>query len=336
MPRVYRERLTKTSPMFTSVISQGYTHANYTFGAYPMNDSVHQLAPGSFVAAGLVHGRVEKVTDDGQVLITHYTPVRNGWEPSLKKSNYKINALTKIDDLKSPEAGTNRIRIVNRSSEHAEMIIYSDIGDDGWMGGLSAEEFSKQLSAIGDVKNLDIRLNSAGGSVFDGLTIYQRLKQHTAKVHVFVDGLAASIASIIAMAADEITVYNTSTVMIHKPWTFAGGSADDFASTIARLDAAEGQMVGIYADKTGLSADHIKRLLTAETWMTGEEALELGFADNFDESTSAMAAAVKPDFNKQWFAHAPKQTISNTELSETICRAKAQSVSLLSRSRSVA
>ena len=301
-----------------------------------MNDSVHQLAPGDFVAAGSVHGQIERVTDDGQVLVTHYTPVRNGWESSLKKANYKINALTKIDELKAPSSATTRMRVINRGESSAELILYADIGD-GMFGGISAKEFSDQLSAIGDVKNLDIRMNSAGGDVFDGITIANRIQQHTANVRVFVDGLAASIASVIAASANEVIVYNSSTIMIHKPWTITGGDADKLKSIIARLDTAEGQLTAIYARKTGLDESHIKRLLKAETWMTGEEAVNLGFADRMDsDMPQALAAAIKPNFDATWFAHAPKQTISNSELSETICRAKAQSVSLLSRSRSVA
>ena len=301
-----------------------------------MNDPALPISQGDFVAAGAVHGQVERISDDGQVLVKHYTPVRNGWEASLKKANYKINALTKIDELKSPDSATTRMRVVNRGESSAELIIYADIGE-GWFGGISSKEFSDQLSAIGEVKNLDVRLNSAGGDVFEGITMYNRLNQHTANVRVIVDGLAASIASVLAMAADEVVVYDASTVMIHKPWTFAGGDADDFQSTAERLDLVEGQMVNIYAQKTGLDESHIKRLLKAETWMSGEEAVNLGFADRLDsDMPQALAAAIKPNFNKQWFAHAPKQTISNSELQETIRRARGQSMSLLSRSRSVA
>ena len=188
-----------------------------------MTEVIPKLSIGDFVATGQVHGQIERITDDGQALITHYTPVRNGWEPSLKRANYKINALTKIDALKAPEGANSRMRVVNRGESSAELILYADIGE-GWFGGISSKQFSDQLSAIGEVKNLDVRMNSAGGDVFEGITMYNRLNQHTANVTVTVDGLAASIASIIAMAADEIVVYDSSTVMIHKPWTYAGGS----------------------------------------------------------------------------------------------------------------
>ena len=295
--------------------------------------ATHTLAPSDFVVSGNMHGQIERISEDGQALITHYTPVRNGWEPSLKRANYKLNALTKIDELKAPEGASTRMRVVNRGESTAELIIYADIGE-GWFGGISSKEFSDQLSAIGDVKNLDVRMNSAGGDVFEGITMYNRLKQHTANVRVIVDGLAASIASVIAMAADEVVVYDASTVMIHKPWTFAGGDADDMRDKAAQLDLVEKQMINIYTQKTGLDETHIKRLLKAETWMSGEEAVNLGFADNLDsDMPQAMAAAIKPNMNAKWFAHAPTQPISNPELQETIRRARGQSLSLLSRSR---
>jgi ATP-dependent Clp protease protease subunit len=164
--------------------------------------------------------------------------------------------------------------------------------------------------------------------------MYNRLKQHNARVTVYVDGLAASIASIIAMAADEIVVYASSTIMIHKPLTYTGGNAEQLQEVINRLNLVEGQMLDIYVSKTGLDREHVKNLLSAETWMTSEEAIHLGFADRLEATTQSMAAAVgKPNLNKPWFSHAPKAQANQTVSLETIRRAKAQSASLVSRSR---
>ena len=223
------------------------------------------------------------------------------------------------------------MRVISRTKDTAEIVIYADIGE-GWFGGISSKEFSDQLSAVGDVKNLDIRLNSAGGDVFEGITMYNRLLQHSARVTVYVDGLAASIASIIAMAADEIVVYESSTFMVHKPLTYTGGNAEQLQEVINRLDLVEGQMLDIYANKTGLDKDHIKNLLSAETWLTAEESIHLGFADRLEETTQSMAAAVgKPNLNKPWFAHAPRT--NDTVSPEIVRRAKAQSASLVSRNQ---
>jgi len=293
--------------------------------------STTNLAPGDFIASGAVHGKVESISDDGQVLVTHYTPMRGGWEASNRRANYKIQALTRIDALTPPENASTRMRVVSRAADSAELIIYADIGE-GWFGGISSKEFSDQLSAIGKVKNLDVRINSGGGDVFEGITMYNRLKQHDAKVTVYVDGLAASIASIIAMAGDEIVMYESSTVMIHKPLTYVGGNSEQLQEVIARLDLVENQMLDVYVAKTGLDRKHIKDLLSAETWMTAEEAVNLGFADRVEETTYAMAAAVKPDMNKKWFAHAPAPLPVESVSPEIVRRAKAQSASLVSRS----
>jgi len=290
------------------------------------------LAVGDFVATGNIHGRVEKVTED-QILVATYKRIHGGWEATNIKSNHKPGQLTKITALQEPEAQHTRMRVVNRGESRAELILYADIGDS-WFGGISSKEFSDQLSAIGDVKNLDVRMNSGGGDVFEGQTIYNRLKQHSAKVTVYVDGLAASIASVIAMAADDIVAYDTSTFMIHKPLTFTGGNSEDLQEVINRLNMVEEQMLDIYVGKTGLDRQHIKNLLSAETWMTGTEAVEMGFADRMEESSQAVAASISQPFDRKWFGHPPvTNQIPDEQLSETVRRAKGQSLSLVSRSR---
>src|SRR5690606_2669129 len=146
------------------------------------------------------------------------------------------------------------------SSIEAEIIIYAGIGQDFWGDGsmVSAKNFSDELKKISDgVKTLNIRLNSPGGDVFDGIAIYNRivdwkLKKKDRKVNVYIDGCAASIASIIALAGDDVQMGEGALYMIHLPWTFAWGNRMDLDNTINRLMDVEEQMLNIYSKKSGM------------------------------------------------------------------------------------
>ena len=102
-----------------------------------------------------------------------------------------------------------------KAGDEAEILIYEDVGE-GWFGGVTAKQFADELKALGSVKTINLRLNSAGGDVFDGLAIYRRLVDHPAKIVSHIDGLAASIASVIAMAGDEIRISESGFLMIHN------------------------------------------------------------------------------------------------------------------------
>lgn len=188
----------------------------------------------------------------------------------------------------------------NKTSDEVEIVMYGAIGASFWEDSISASQFSKELDKAKDAKVINLRLNSAGGDVFDGIAIYNRLKQHKAKVVVYVDGLAASIASIIMLAGDEIVLGEGSLVMIHKPWTMAYGNSKDLEGVIERLDDVETQLVSIYTKKTGLSRDEIKAMLSKETWMDATEAIELGFADStYNNEYQVAASANVPWINKR-------------------------------------
>jgi ATP-dependent Clp endopeptidase proteolytic subunit ClpP len=187
-----------------------------------------------------------------------------------------------------------------KSATHAEIIIYADIGAS-MFGGLSSREFATQLRELGDVANLDVRINSGGGDVFEGVAIYNLLAQHPSKVTVYVDALCASIATVIACAGDRIVMAESGDWMIHEPWTLAVGNAEDLREQIARLDAISDKIVNIYAARTGLDTDEIERYMEAETWFTADEALSLGFVDEVVAS-KRMAASYRRD----WFKGVPK------------------------------
>ena len=210
------------------------------------------------------------------------------------------------------------LKIVNKTATEAEIIIYAGIGQSWWDDGsmISAKQFSDELKKIPDTVNtLNVRINSPGGDVFDGIAIYNRLKQHKAKKVIYIDGLAASIASIIALAGDEINMGEGALYMIHLPWTFAMGDRKDLDSTINRLMDIEEQMVGIYAKKTKLERSEVRSMLEEETWMSADEAIEKGFVTKKVDDTVAIAAsAIK---NSKWFSKKPEKYFSDTEATQT-------------------
>ena len=166
---------------------------------------------------------------------------------------------------------------INRTSDQtAEVFLYGDIG--GWLDGIGAEDFARELASI-DAENIDVRLNSGGGSVFEGQAIYNALYRHNAKVNIHIDGLAASIASVIAMAGDTINITEGSHIMIHKPWSMAIGDAESMRKEAEVLDSLESGIVDIYAARTNKSREQLESWIAAETWFKGQDAVDAGFAD---------------------------------------------------------
>jgi ATP-dependent protease ClpP protease subunit len=196
--------------------------------------------------------------------------------------------------------------IKNKSATKAEIVIYAPIGQSFWEESISASQFSEELKKLdSSVNEITVRINSPGGDVFDGIAIYNRLKQHKAKKIVYIDGLAASIASIIALAGDEIIMGEGALYMVHLPWTFAMGNRKDLDTTINRLLDIEEQLISIYAKKTKKERSEIRRMLEDETWMDSTTALEEGFVDKKSDTESLPIAASVFD-KAQWINKAPK------------------------------
>lgn len=209
-----------------------------------------------------------------------------------------------------------KLRISNKSATSAEIILYAGIGQDFWGDGsmVSAKEFSDQLKALDPAVNeLTVRINSPGGDVFDGIAIYNRLNQFKGTVKVYIDGLAASIASIIALAGDEIIIGDGALYMIHLPWTWAVGNRMELDNTVNRLMDVEDQLIGIYAKKSGMDKNEVKSLLEAETWMDADQAIELGFVDEKMEDTMPIAASA---MNSRWMNKAPTKYFSEAKAIE--------------------
>ncbi len=162
----------------------------------------------------------------------------------------------------------------------AEMLIYEQIGVSWWDdSGVGAKQFADDLKALGDIKTLNIRINSPGGDVTEGDAIYSALTQHPATINVFIDGIAASAASFIAMAGDTIAIAEHAKLMIHNAWGFSVGNADDMRKMADTLDVFDKGIRGIYAARTGNSDLQLQDWMKAETWMLGPEAKDRGFAD---------------------------------------------------------
>lgn len=190
-------------------------------------------------------------------------------------------------------------RIRGEGSEDVEIDIYDVIGEGFFWRGVTAKDIRGRLKRNPGAKRIKLRVNSAGGDVFDGFTIYQLLVDHPARVEAEVDALAASMASVILMAADEIRVAVGAMIMVHNPWALAIGDADEMRARAELLEKIGGQIADAYHARTGLPRDQLLQMMADETWLPAQEAVELGFADTLKEAKtkSRMAAFAAVDLD---------------------------------------
>ncbi|MFN6996940.1 MAG: head maturation protease, ClpP-related [Aquincola tertiaricarbonis] len=165
------------------------------------------------------------------------------------------------------------------ANQKAELYIYDTIGADFFGDGITAKSVSDALKDFRPGAALDVYINSPGGSVFDGVAIYNQLMRWNGKKVVHIDGLAASIASVIAMAGDEIRIAENGLMMIHKAWGFCMGNDDDMLKYAASLKKVSDTISTTYVGRTKSDAKQIETWMAAETWMNADEAVERGFAD---------------------------------------------------------
>lgn len=170
-------------------------------------------------------------------------------------------------------------------AKSADISIYDEIG----YFGVTAKQFIGDLKAL-DVDTLKLSINSPGGAVFDALAMYNALRQHPANVEVTIMGVAASAASVIAMAGDTVVMPENAFMMIHNPLNMAYGNADDLREMADVLDKIGASLVGIYAARTGKPEDEIKAMLDAETWLNAEDAVLHGFADELQPALKVAAS----------------------------------------------
>ncbi len=195
-------------------------------------------------------------------------------------------------------------------SPTATLHLYDVIGED-LLGGTPARLVAHDLDALGDVPEIVVRLNSPGGDVFEGVAIYNALVRHPARVTVHVDGIAASIASLVAMAGDRTVVAENAMFMVHRPWTAVVGDAEEMRRQAGTLDKAWSAMLATYQRRTGRRAAKIEKAVAdagGEWWMTAEEAVAAGFADAV-EKTAKKAQA----FGLSRFRRVPERLAASSD-----------------------
>jgi ATP-dependent protease ClpP protease subunit len=174
----------------------------------------------------------------------------------------------------------------------ARLEIYDALGP-AWAGMINARGVADQLAAAGELDQIEVRINSPGGSADEGLAIASILRDHPAQISVVVDGLAASAASLIAVAGDSVRIPKNALFMIHDPATFAFGGEREMQQALNQLKAYKRASIALYAAKSGKSEQELADLMSAETYFTGEEAVAAGFADTTGEDLPAEKAPTK-------------------------------------------
>lgn len=172
------------------------------------------------------------------------------------------------------------------NGKRGEVRIYDVIGDSFWGDTVTAKSILKQLDEMGEIEEIDLRINSQGGQVFHAAAIYNAFKDHPAKITVHIDGIAASAASLIAMVGDTIRISENAFVMIHNPMNYAFGEAKDLRKAAQTLDQIRKSAIATYAERTGQSKAKIGEMMDEETWLSADEAVEKGFADEVSKNKS--------------------------------------------------
>ena len=195
----------------------------------------------------------------------------------------------------------NWYNIQNKANKVAEVYIFDEIGSHG----VTAQKFIEEIKGLGD-RPINIRINSLGGDVFNGMAIHNVLKKRTYNTTVYIEGIAASIATIIALGADEVIMAENSLFMIHNAWGGVMGDAKEMRKSAATLEKISNELTEIYVKKTGLSYEAISEMMDNETWLSADEAYELGFVDSISD---AMKIAAKYDVSK--FKNITNEEIQN-------------------------
>lgn len=195
----------------------------------------------------------------------------------------------------------HKLQIQNKAS-HAEILIYGPIGDSGWDPGVSAKEFRDQLSVIPEDREIHLRINSPGGSVFDGVAMHEALKDRRDKITAYVDGQASSIASFVMLAAGKRVIAENAWVMIHEPTLYTGGDAEDFERYGKLLEGIGTQLAEAYSATTGKSVSEMRAAMKAETWMRGKDAVEFGLVHEMSPALEVAAIS-----NLETFRNVPEE-----------------------------
>jgi ATP-dependent Clp protease protease subunit len=243
------------------------------------------------------------------------------------------NSLTKLlaSNKKRPER-LPQSKIVAKDDE-TDIYIYDAIVADEdtayWWGGVSAEALVPAIRAIKG-GTIHLRINSPGGDVFAAQAICQAIRDTGAKVIAHVDGYAASAATVIATAADEVEISDGGFYMIHNAWTWAMGNANDLTAAAALLSKIDGSLAGQYAKKSGMAVEEVRAAMDAETWYTAEEAVAAGLIDRIAAGKKAEASWDLSAYNKA--PKAPEPAAPGDDLATEEHRARQQQrIGMLSR-----
>lgn len=209
--------------------------------------------------------------------------------------------MNKLDAIRA-NARKNWYEIRNAADDGpVQVLIYGEIGDSFWSESVPASQFVRDLAEVDDAKAVDFHIHSPGGSVFDGLAIATAIRTHPAPTVAYVDGLAASAASYIAIAADQVVMAVGSQMMIHEASGIALGNAADMTKMADDLNRVSGNIASLYALKAGGTVEDWRAAMLAETWYSAEEAVTAGLADRVDKKHQADT---KNTFDLSIFAHA--------------------------------
>lgn len=209
----------------------------------------------------------------------------------------RVSAFTKPDVF--DKWGEDAAGVRALAADDSTITMFDIIGEDFWSGGgVTAKKIAAQLRAIGD-RPVTVQINSPGGDMFEGIAIYNVLREHPQPITVQVMGMAASAASIIAMAGDDVQVGASSFLMIHNCWVLAMGNRNDFRDLADWLEPFDQAMVSLYSQRTGQDDKTVAGWMDKETYMSGAQAVERGFADGLLPADSMKVDATAQAADRQ-------------------------------------
>ncbi len=191
-----------------------------------------------------------------------------------------------------PRKAAGEYRMVNKAADRGEIWLYGNIGSDWFSDGVTAKQFADDLRKLGNVSTIDLRINSDGGVVTEAQAMYSLLSSHKARVITYIDGIAASAASMVALVGDEIHISEGGYVMIHEVRGGIRGTADDMRAMAGVIDQFNATAVAKYAARTKQDTAKIKKWMADETWFDGKEAVANGFADYLVPNKMKVAASI--------------------------------------------
>jgi ATP-dependent Clp protease protease subunit len=240
---------------------------------------------------------------------------------------HKVSALTKPNILERWAESGAGVRPAALAIDDSVITMFDVIGEDHWSGGgITAKSVAAQLRGIGD-RPIEVQINSPGGDMFEGIAIYNVLREHAQPIDIKIMGMAASAASIVAMAGDNISIGSASFLMVHNCWVMAVGNRHDMAQIAADLEPFDLAMAEVYAARSGQTLADCQAWMDAETYMSGSQAIERGFADSLLAADAVKTEEkVKSEDRKINDVRAMELTLCASGLTRTEARSRIKSI----------